>query len=459
MLFNSYSFLINFFPLLFFIYFVLIKLKRELLAKAALIIGSLYFISFAKITNLYIFGASIILNFLFYKLNSRWHKKVFLISAIIFNVGLLGYFKYTNFIVENLNNHFSLGIGLEKVFLPLSISFYTFQQISFLVDSYKEPAIKYSFIDYCTYITFFPQLGAGPITRHDELIPQLREKLQLNWDFICKGLILFSLGLAKKVLIADYLASKVALGFDTLESLTLVQGWLTSLSYSLQLYFDFSGYCDMAIGLGLIFGLKLPYNFNTPYKSASIKEFWNRWHMTLGSFLSKYIYIPLGGNRKGPLRTYMNLLIVFLISGVWHGAGWLFIFWGLLHGIAMVVHRFWTKHGVKLPRILSWFITINFVNIAWIFFRAANLSSAIKVIKSMCKFNTLLEVQNLAVFGGKTFFFTLIVLIIAVLLWPSTEKLLERLSSRKIYAFILGMLLAYAALSLDKLSTFIYFNF
>jgi alginate O-acetyltransferase complex protein AlgI len=331
--------------------------------------------------------------------------------------------------VENINRSLGLNLTISKILLPLGISFFVFEQIGFIVDVYRNPSIKYTFLDYCVFVTFFPHLVAGPIINHDEIIPQFnrKENFYLNLDNICKGMFLLSIGFAKKILIADYLAVKAKLGFDTLQSLTFLQGWVTSISYTLQLYFDFSGYCDMAIGIALMFNIVLPFNFLSPYKASSIKEFWNTWHITLSKFLTRNVYIPLGGNRKGYLRTYLNSLIVFFLSGIWHGAGWTFILWGMLQGIAIVINRIWSDLGFKMNKLLGWFITINFVNAAWVFFRALNFNDALKVLKAMIKFNNVTHVQNLQQFGGVFYLVILLLLIILVLAAENSAYWLERI--------------------------------
>jgi len=290
-----------------------------------------------------------------------------------------------DFFISNVNYITGENIGLYHLALPLGISFFTFQQISYLVDSYKGETTEYDFLNYALFVTFFPQLIAGPIVHHKEMMPQFaktRNKVK-NYRNIAMGLFIFSIGLFKKVVIADTFAVWATQGFDVATTLNLFEAWATSLSYTFQLYFDFSGYTDMAIGAALLFNIKLPINFNSPYKALSIQDFWRRWHITLSRFLKDYIYIPLGGNRKGEFRTYSNLMATFILGGLWHGAGWTFIFWGFLHGFALVIHRAWSKLGFKLWTWLAWLITFNFINIAWVFFRAKEWDDAVKVLGSM----------------------------------------------------------------------------
>ena len=234
-------------------------------------------------------------------------------------------------------------------------------------------------------MTFFPQLIAGPIVLPEEMLPQFedRSNRRINYENLFNGLFIFALGMCKKVLIADSIAGFANIGFDLMNTYTMAEAWLTSLSYSFQLYFDFSGYCDMAIGLGLMFNIKLPLNFNAPYRACDFQDFWRRWHMTLNRFLTQYLYIPLGGSRRGEVRTLVNIFIVFLVSGIWHGAGWTFIVWGILHGLTMMVNRLWKKHGVTLPNWVAIPLTFFFVNIYWVFFRAESLSDAMLIVQSM----------------------------------------------------------------------------
>lgn len=459
MLFNSYEFLLGFLPMILILYFSFIKFKMYKLSKLVLVIASIYFYSFNNTRNLVIILCSLSVNYFIYKLIISSQKKHYIILGIAFNILLLGYFKYTNFVIDNVNAFLNTNIRIAKIILPLGISFFTFQQVGFLIDAYKDKHLKYNILDYCVFITFFPQLVAGPIVSHDEIIPQLKNRMCFNFENFCKGLFIFSIGLTKKVMMADFLAEKVNLGFDTLQSLTLAQGWITSFSYTLQLFLDFSGYCDMAIGIGLMFNIDLPFNFLSPYKAASIKEFWNTWHITLGRFLSKYLYIPLGGNRKGKFRTYINLFFVFFISGIWHGAGWLFILWGTLHGMAMVFHKIWTELGLRMNKVVAWFPTINFVNAAWVFFRAKNIKDALKILTSMTSFNTWFEPQKINDFGGIVYILVLIGLWILVLIMDNSKERLEKFSFNNKYAVIAGILFMISVLWINKVSEFIYFNF
>ena len=355
-------------------------------SKGFLVFASLFFYSWWNIAYLPLILVSMLFNYVIGShLSKSKSNKPLLAIGVIFNLGLLGYFKYSDFFIANFNIVFESGVPLLHLALPLAISFYTFQQIAYLVDSYRGETSEYDFLNYAVFVTFFPQLIAGPIVHHAQMMPQFakaKNKVK-NYHNIALGLFIFSMGLFKKVAIADSFAIWATQGFDVAQNLNMIEAWITSLRYTFQLYFDFSGYTDMAIGIALLFNIRLPINFNSPYKATSIQDFWRRWHITLSAFLREYLYIPLGGNRKGEIRTYINLFATFLLGGIWHGAGWTFVFWGALHGIALVVHRAWQKIGFKMNSILAWFITFNFINIAWVFFRAKEWEDALKVLDGM----------------------------------------------------------------------------
>ena len=384
MLFNSIEFIFFFLPITFVIYFVLNK-KNHRHAQVFLVSASLFFYSWWHVIYLPLIVGSMAFNFWVSQRFRQGAKKSLLVWGVTANLGLLGYFKYSDFFIENLNWALGSQIDLLNLALPLAISFFTFQQIAYLVDSYRGEAKTDDFLNYAVFVTFFPQLIAGPIVHHKEMMPQFADKnnKQIHAENICRGLFIFAIGLFKKVIIADSFAVWATAGFDDANSLYFYEAWATSLSYTFQLYFDFSGYTDMAIGIALMFNIVLPLNFNSPYQARDIQDFWRRWHMTLSRFLRDYVYIPLGGNRRGSLLTYRNLLATFVLGGIWHGAGWTFVFWGLLHGLALCIHRLWQLLGVRLWGWLAWLITFNFVNVAWIFFRAESWDDAIKVLKGM----------------------------------------------------------------------------
>jgi len=486
MLFNSYTFIFLFLPITFFIYFYLNSKRLLVASKAFLVFASLFFYSWWNIAYLPLILISMLFNYSLgvSLVREKFHKqvsnKILLIIGIIANLALLGYFKYADFFIENINLTFSTDVSLLHLALPLAISFFTFQQIAYLVDSYRKETDEYDFLNYAIFVTFFPQLIAGPIVHHKEMMPQFASENNRikNYANIATGLFIFSIGLFKKVVIADTFAIGATQGFDNAEVLNLIEGWITSLSYTFQLYFDFSGYTDMAIGAALLFNIRLPINFDSPYKAVSIQDFWRRWHITLSRFLKDYIYIPLGGNRKSEIRTYANLFTTFLLGGIWHGAGWTFVLWGALHGFALMIHRLWQKLGFKLPTILAWFITFNFVNIAWVFFRAREFEDAIKVLNGMFGMSGVAlpnvlasKLAFLKAYGVEFGMFmshikgtniTLIYLglaFIVVLALKNSAYYMQNFQPSKRYALLSALLFAWGFFSLNKVSEFLYFNF
>lgn len=476
MLFNSYEFIFVFLPITFFVYFYLNNKRLVTAGKGFLVFSSLFFYSWWNVLYLPIILGSMLFNFVIgSSLNKRssFSKKSLLIFGVVANIALLGYFKYTDFLIDNFNFAFNSNIELLHLALPLAISFFTFQQIAYLVDSYKEETKEYDFLNYAVFVSFFPQLIAGPILHHREMMPQfenIRSKV-VNYRNISMGLFVFSIGLFKKVVIADTFAIWAISGFDTTTSLNLFEAWATSLSYTFQLYFDFSGYTDMAIGLALMFNIRLPINFNSPYKATTIKDFWRRWHITLSRFLRDYIYIPLGGNRGGEIRTYANLMATFVLGGLWHGAGWTFVLWGFLHGAALVIHRTWSRFGIKLWTWLAWFITFNFINISWVFFRAKDLDDAIKVLSGMAGLSGVVYSgtvsSKLSILGNITvdksdsinLISYLAASILFVLVFKNTNQLLKKFTFSKISLIFSVLIFVVAILKFNEYSEFLYFRF
>ena len=488
MLFNSYEFIFVFLPITFFIYFYLNHKRLTEASKGFLVCSSLFFYSWWNIAYLPIILTSMVFNYIIGRnLNKtckdkskRFSKKSILIFGIVFNLSLLGYFKYTDFLIENFNLAFDSNAELLQLALPLAISFFTFQQIAYLVDSYRQETKEFKFLNYALFVTFFPQLIAGPIVHHKEMMPQFantRNKVK-NYRNIAVGLFIFSIGLFKKVVIADTFAVWATQGFDVATTLNLFEAWATSLSYTFQLYFDFSGYTDMAIGLALLFNIRLPINFNSPYKATNIKDFWRRWHITLSRFLRNYVYIPLGGNKKGAFRTYNNLMATFVIGGLWHGAGWTFVFWGFLHGLALMVQRLWSKLGFKLWTWLAWLITFNFVNIAWVFFRAEEWDDSVKVLGSMFNLNNVVIKETLfnklnflseynIQFGevmttthdGSTFINWIIFGFILVLLFENSIQKINNFQLNYKTAVFTSIIITISILNLSDESEFLYFQF
>ena len=485
MLFNSYEFIFAFLPFTFLIYFLLLQKRLVFGAKSFLVFASLFFYSWWNIAYLPLILSSMLVNYAIgNSLNKevvKVSKKSLLIVGIVFNLSLLGYFKYSDFFIENFNFAFDSNVDLLHLALPLAISFFTFQQIAYLVDSYRQETKEYDFLNYALFVTFFPQLIAGPIVHHKEMMPQFASKWNLvkNYHNIALGIFIFSIGLFKKVVIADTFAKWANIGFDMSASLNLIEAWATSLSYTFQLYFDFSGYTDMAIGGALLFNIKLPINFNSPYKATSIQDFWRRWHITLSRFLRDYIYIPLGGNRKGNFKTYNNLMITFILGGLWHGAAWTFVFWGVLHGLALSVHRLWQSLGLRLWTWLAWFITFNFVNITWVFFRAKEWEDAIKVLKGMFGLSGIVLPEFLlsklsfllsygiefngnylkSIYGSKDTIVFIFLAFVVTLLFKNSMELRSKFQTNLYYGASIIFMLVMSWLHLSSVSTFLYFNF
>lgn len=461
MLFNSYEFIFAFWPVTFVVYFLLNRFTPSIFGKLFLAAASLFFYSWWSIKSLPLILASIAFNYIMGRLishaeKSRTVRKLLLTAAITGDVLLLGYYKYADFLITNVNSLFSAHVQLLHLALPLGISFFTFTQIAYLVDAYRGTAKEYSIVNYVLFVTFYPHLIAGPILHHKEMMPQFdraRSKVIIPGN-VARGLFVFCIGLFKKVVIADTLAPIATQGFDVSASLNMLEAWSTSLAYTLQLYFDFSGYSDMAIGIALLFNIKLPINFNSPYKAVSIQDFWRRWHMTLSRFLRDYIYIPLGGNRKGHYRTYFNLVATFVIGGIWHGAGWTFIIWGLMHGVAQVIQRLWKKTGVVLPRWVGWFITFMFINFSWVFFRATSWDDAMKVFRGMFSIGKIDLSMDLL---GQVL---MIVAALAVaVLARNSMQMNRRFRPNLKHAAFIAFLFVFSVLYFNQVSEFLYFTF
>lgn len=487
MLFNSYIFIFLFFPLVLLGYYGLQYMKQEKLALAYLIGMSLWFYGYNNKYYLIILVASVLMNHFFAVGLDCLQKKgtrVFLLwGGIIWNLGILFVVKYYNFFMGNMNHAFGWDVRFLNIGLPLGISFYTFQQLSYVIDVYRRECKHYNLLEYATYVTFFPQLIAGPIVYHSELIPQLKEEKNryIQYDNLCKGLYAFALGLGKKVLLADTFSKIVNAGYQSINGLNAISTFIVMISYSLQIYFDFSGYCDMAYGIGYCFNVKLPFNFNSPYKAQSIVEFWDRWHMTLTRFFTKYIYIPLGGSRKGKLRTYVNIMIVFAVSGLWHGANWTFIFWGVINGIANVLEKLLGKPYHKLPRVIKTMVTFIFVTFAWSIFRADSIADAFalwgriklggwtNVYSGLTEvFNDLIEVKFLYHAGFANILTVAPWIFIAVFLLLSlvvcffgknTQEKVERMQLTKKEILVILFCIVWSVVSLSEVSEFLYFNF
>lgn len=498
MLFNSFLFLFIFLPLVLAGWYGLNHYKHYELAKVFLAGMSLWFYGYFNFYYLAIIIVSITVNYaLSYLLTfagSKTVKRLFLSAGLLFNLGLLFYFKYYDFFIENLNLAFHTDFTLKHILLPLGISFFTFQQLSFIIDRCVGRAEHYSFINYVTFVTFFPQLVAGPIVLYKEMIPQFEDtsNRKLNPANFSQGIILFVLGLGKKVLLADVLALAVNYGFAQTFSLDTLSTVFVILAYTFEIYFDFSGYSDMAMGLGRMFNIILPVNFDSPYRSCSVKELWQRWHMTLSRFFVTYVYIPLGGSRKGKLRTVLNTIIIFFLSGLWHGAAWTFIAWGTMQGILVV----WDNLGIigirgrqekvpakfHIPAWLGWFFTFSFFNFSLFFFRSESMTGAIQMFRNLFSFSNTGKIFEVAKtldipefymirqavdliapdmvgYAYLLLFVFLIVLSFVLIFRKNALEIAQngKMTSGKCWA--VSVIFVWCVISLSQVSTFLYFNF
>ena len=456
MLFPTFTFILGFLPVTVIVYFLLSE-RYPQLSRVWLIIASLVFYSWFNWSYFFIIAGSILFNWFFAQMLYCKSSRITLSLGIIGNILLLGYFKYYDFFVENVNALFGTAWTLKHILLPLGISFFTFQQISFLQQVFSGTLQKrYSFSSYCLFVCFFPQLIAGPIVLPDEMMSQFDnpENRRINTANIAAGLFVFALGLAKKILLADFFAEFADSGFAGCSG-NFFTAWRSVLAYMFQIYFDFSGYCDMAIGTALFFNINLPVNFNAPYRAENIADFWRRWHITLGRFLMSAIYIPLGGNRCGKVRTCVNLMLTFFISGLWHGASWLFVLWGAMHGAALTIHRIWSRFlGRSMPRVPAQILTFFFVMLAWVPFRAVNWDSAKSIYKAMFAPDS----WNIIAMSNKD-----IMLFIAgfIVLWalPPVCELQKRFRPTWFNAVLAATLIVVSMFCFVKYSPFIYFNF
>jgi alginate O-acetyltransferase complex protein AlgI len=397
MLFNSYEFIFYFLPIVLLGFHLIGDQGHHRVAIAWLVGMSLFFYGWWNPAYLGLILMSIFFNYgIGISLGSTLgglQKKTVLIFGVVVNLGLLTYFKYANFFIDSLNALTNTNLIFYEVILPLAISFFTFQQIAYLVDTYRGETKEYNFLHYCLFVTFFPQLIAGPIVHHKEMLPQFAKNVvyKIRSKNIAIGFSIFVLGLFKKVVLADGVSVYATPVFDAAEAgmvLTFFEAWGGAFAYTFQLYFDFSGYSDMALGIARMFGIYLPLNFNSPYKATSIIDFWKRWHITLSRFLKDYLYIPLGGSRKGKTRRYVNLMITMVLGGLWHGAGWTFVLWGALHGFYLIINHGWTsifknKVKTKWGSSFAWIITFFAIVISWVPFRATSIEGANNMLVSM----------------------------------------------------------------------------
>ena len=486
MLFNSHEYLFLFLPATLIICFLLNRWVRSIQISQFWLIGaSLFFYGWSEPGYVLLLVCSVLLNYSAGALLNAYaprqaiRRKAVLTLGIAANIALLGYYKYADFLIMNLNYLLHAQIGLRSLVLPLGLSFFTFIQIGYLVDSYRNPTKEYDLLSYGLFATYFPYLLAGPIVRYAEIMPQLKKKVIEAADFrnLSLGIYLISIGLFKKVVVADRFAEWAGQGFAADAPLNFLYAWVTALCYTFQIYFDFSGYTDVALGSALMFNIRLPINFDSPYKALDIQDFWRRWHITLGRFLREYIYIPLGGSRVKAARVYFNLMVTFVICGIWHGAGWTFVFWGFLHGAALAVHRAWKKMGGRMPDSVAWLLTFTFVTVAWVFFRARSWKDALRLLSAMAALNGVALPEGwghaLNFFNGRHLQFMpwkeimqgsrdaciwVPLALAACLFLKNSNQMAERFKPgwKSLLVVAAG---AYAALQLFRVNDFLYFSF
>ncbi|MCR4651058.1 MAG: MBOAT family protein [Lachnospiraceae bacterium] len=494
MSFNSYIFLFCFLPLCLLGWYGLNKYGKYNMALGFLTLMSLWFYGYFNPSYLLIMVASVSVNYFLSFLMDRSEKfnKVFMVTGALFNLGLLFYYKYYDFFIENVNAVFKTDYNLKHILLPLGISFFTFQQFSFIIERGRKKIPHCGPAEYAAFVTFFPQLVAGPIVLYEEMIPQFRDKARrsFNADNMYNGIGYFVMGLAKKVLLADVLAIPVNYGFDNSIYMDAVGTVLVMTAYTLQLYFDFSGYSDMAIGLGLMFNLELPVNFKSPYKSSTLKELWERWHMTLTRFLRNYVYIPLGGNRKGKARKLFNIFAVFVVSGIWHGASWNYIIWGILTGIIVIWNNLnifgYDKNAsnpakIVLPEFIGRIITPITFAFLLIPFRSPDIATIWVLLRNLTKGWTgnaykianviklpemyIIEeiLQKVAPSYTNMFALGVFILLCALGIFicsrKNTAQIVNAYREKRWFMPVCVLLLVYCIISFSQVSTFIYFNF
>jgi alginate O-acetyltransferase complex protein AlgI len=461
MIFSAPAFIFIFLPIVIFGYYLLASTRHVGASKVWLVVCSLFFYGYWKLDYLYIILFSLAFN---YQLSKKIYASVEKVSkgllqfGVLLNLALLFYFKYLYFFSSEVLVHFNSGMSVEYI-------------------------VKLDLVDYSLFVTFFPQLIAGPIVHHSEMMPQFADTKNrvINWSNMQRGLFIFSIGLFKKVVIADTLGDVVDQGYANYSGLDPLDSWLLSLSYTFQLYYDFSGYADMAIGIALMFNISLPLNFMSPYRSTNIQEFWRRWHMTLSRWFKDYVYFPLGGNKLGRIITLRNVFLTAFVSGIWHGAGWTFFLWGSLHGLAMVLHRLWSQLGYKMPKFPAWLVTFLFVNSTWVFFRADSLEQAVFILCNMydvpmllsnllelnyqyalfASLRSLIELPTKTLVGDYSNVILILIALLALEKIKSSEKTdgINNILHRKHLLTPFFLWIAFWFLSVETVEKFIYFNF
>ena len=471
MLFNSYQFAFGFLPITLLVFGMLSARDCRRACAGFLILASLCFYAWWNWRYLFLFGFSMVFNFTWSLLlvpdpsglteALERRRRMLLGFAIAMNIALLGYFKYRNFLIDSTGSLLGTHWHLPPPVLPLAISFFTFEQITFLMSAYRSEPGARDFISYCLFIAFFPHLIAGPIVRYAEIYPQFNR----NTDFrltaanLNEGLMIFAIGLFKKVMLADTYRPIVNPLFDRNVHMLFFDAWGGAFAFALEIYFDFSGYSDMAIGLARIFGVKFPENFASPYQARNIIQFWRRWHITLSFFLRDYLYIPLGGNRRGKFRRDLNLFITMVLGGLWHGANWTFVIWGTLHGLYLWINHLWEERHYRMPDAVAWTLTFLLTTAAWVFFRAPTFSRAADFFEAMAGLNgySLNVVQN--AIGWRELILVGSGLAIA-LFFPNRQTILAwQWRSDWLWAGAFAVLAGVSIMGLANPPPFIYFQF
>jgi D-alanyl-lipoteichoic acid acyltransferase DltB (MBOAT superfamily) len=459
MLFNSQAFIVFFLPVVLALYYALAAHRAA--RQTLVVVASMGFSGWWDVRFVPLLAGLTVANWLVAIWFGRWRAGWIPVLGVVMNLAVLALFKYADFLRGTVFDLAGEPWQPWRLILPLGISFFVFQKISYLIDLKRGDRHIYGFLDFCMFVSFFPQLIAGPLVRHNEIIHQFRADPRgpALWENLSRGFVLFLIGVTKKVALADTLAMAADPLFAQAAHapLNAAEAWFATGAYTLQIYFDFSGYSDMAIGLALMFGLRLPFNFNAPYRAVSVRDFWRRWHMTLSRFLRDYLYIPLGGNRVGPARQMVNVVLTMLLGGLWHGASWTFVVWGGLHGVALAVNHAWDQWGVRLPRPLAWLLTLLFVMACWVLFRSPDFATAGDILAAMAGRN---GIGHLAL--NRDYAAALAIGAAVALLGPtSQEAALRQLRPQPWVALPAGVGLAYLLLLTGGRlpNVFIYFQF
>lgn len=467
MIFSTFEFILVFLPIVFGLYSVSLSNGKIQLSKIILILSSLVFYAWGSGSFFYTFLLAIFMNYLMgnylssiFEYKSTWYKRFILWGAISLNLCLLGYYKYTDFILINSNFIFNSNFELQNILLPIGISFFTFQLVAYLVDSYRGETKNYDLTNYLLFITFFPQLIVGPIVHHKDVVPQYKalKKSKPNSEKIARGTFLFFIGCSKKLLIADPLSSWAQSAFDQAQTLNSVESWLASVSYTLSYYFDLSGYADMAIGLGIIFGITLPMNFNSPYKARNFADYWRRWHMTLSKFLGDYIFRNIYVKSKGDFNFYFAIFITFFVSGFWHGAGWTFVVWGIINGVFVIFSHIMIKAKIKFPLVIAWSLTFLGIVSTRVLFVADDFTDAFHVLYEMFTFSfSYREIEQSSFAVTQPLY--IVIGLALVLLFPNSGEILTRFKSNYKYLLMTTSLITLSLLNMSYVRGFLYFQF